>query len=469
MNQEQNNLNPNNFNTQGNNGIPNNQPLNNMNQNYNNTFNQSENIQPAQNVSQPTFNPQTETNNFSSKPPKKINLGLIIGIIVGVVAVGIVGAVLLLGNNNNGNNNSENNASGNNNSSNNNYTFDNLIKDNENIHITNYVDFQLGYSFQYPINLDLSETYRSRDYSAAVYRDETNDSLNSAFGDKSIKIIRIDLEKDFVDKSQDEILTLLKYRFLGRPDKINYVKEFENNGIKWNKYQFDISDKKENYLYLGEYENTKIAISFFEIEDDDIPEVNNIDSIYENIIKSVKFSNKETLLNLKEASVLMYNTIYDVDSCLIYEELGNEVIANAYIPPTIYSISGSGAIAYKKTSDININNVINKLTTSNYPHRLLDTENNTYTIKNEENVITLNEANVGEFQIKFYQLEVYNKTYNSTDNLIVYVFVTDDYYGIVSNLGGNDNNFYKRSTLDYAMKNIVFNKELDNPSDFVEK
>ena len=84
-------------------------------------------------------------------------------------------------------------------------------------------------------------------------------------------------------------------------------------------------------------------------------------------------------------------------------------------------------------------------------------------------MITLNEANVGEFQIKFYQLEVYNKTYNSTDNLIVYVFVTDDYYGIVSNLGGNDNNFYKRSTLDYAMKNIVFNKELYNPSDFVEK
>ena len=36
MNQEQNNLNPNNFNTQGNNGISDNQPLN---QNFNNTLN----------------------------------------------------------------------------------------------------------------------------------------------------------------------------------------------------------------------------------------------------------------------------------------------------------------------------------------------------------------------------------------------------------------------------------------------
>lgn len=57
MNQEQNNFNPNNFNTQGNNGIPNNQ-------------------------------------NFNIKQPKKMNLGLIIGIVVAVVVVGI-GALIL--------------------------------------------------------------------------------------------------------------------------------------------------------------------------------------------------------------------------------------------------------------------------------------------------------------------------------------------------------------------------------------
>ncbi len=356
-----------------------------------------------------------------------------------------------------------------NNNSKNNYSLDELKKDTENLYITNYVDFQLGYSFQYPISLDLSKTYRNRDNSAAVYRDETNDSLNSVFGNKSIKIIRIDLIKDFANKSQEEILELLKFRYLGHPDTINYQKEFNNNNIKWLKYQFNIGDKKDNYLYIAEYNNTKFAISFFELQDDNIPEIKNRDAIYENIITSVKFSEKKDLLKLKEASVLMYNSTYETKSCLIYDELGNEMISAAYIPPTIYTISGAGAIAYRKTTDININNAINKLTTQNYPHILLDAENNTYTIKKEEDVITLNESNVGDFQIKFYQLEQYNKQYNSTDILLAYVFVTNEYYGIVSNLANSENDIaYQRSRLDYTMKNIVFNKDLYNPSDYAE-
>lgn len=475
MNQEQNNLNQNNFNTQGNNGIPNNQPLQN-NQNFNQgtnvnqpTFNQQPTPQPMNN----TFDSGNASNqSFNSKPPKKMNLGLIIGIVATVAVVGVAmvfGSKLLSNSSNNNNNSTGNNASESSNTSNKDYSFDELKKDNENLHITNYVDFQLGYYFQYPINIDLSQTYRSRDYSAAVYRDETDDSLNSAFGDKSIKIIRIDLIKDFDNKSQEQILELLKFRYLGKPDEINYQKEFNNNNIKWLKYQFNIGETKDNYLYIAEYNDAKFAISFFEIEDDDISEVKNVNAVYENIIKSVKFSEKKELLKLKEASVLMYNTIYDTDSCLVYDELGNEIIANAYIPPTIYGISGSGAIAYKKTSDININNVINKLTTQNYPHRVLDVENNTYTIKKEEEVITLNESNIGDFQIKFYLLEQYSKEYNSTDILMVYVFVTNEYYGIVSNLANNENDIYQRSRLDYTTKNIVFNKELYNPSDFIEQ
>lgn len=137
MNQEQNNLNQNNFNTQSNNGIPNNQPLN--NQSFNNTFNQ--NVVQNQNVNQSTFNQQpinpqpqiqptpsfqqpimqeptsqpmnntfesgyVSNQNLNSKPPKKINLGLIIGIVAVVAVVGI-GALLLFNkpssqNNNNG-------------------------------------------------------------------------------------------------------------------------------------------------------------------------------------------------------------------------------------------------------------------------------------------------------------------------------------------------------------------------------
>jgi len=143
MNQEQNNLNPNNFNTQGNNGMPNNQPLQN-NQGFNPTFNQ--NVAPNTNVNQSTFNsqpmvepispvqpqqmpsyqqpiiqeraPQSINNtvesgnksnqNFNSKQPKKMNIGLIVGIVVAVavVGVGIVFGSKLLSN---GNINNDNN------------------------------------------------------------------------------------------------------------------------------------------------------------------------------------------------------------------------------------------------------------------------------------------------------------------------------------------------------------------------
>ncbi len=119
MNQEQNNLNQNNFNTQGNNGIPNNQPLqNNQNVNVNQpTFNsqQQENInyqQPIMQESTPQPINSFESGNannqsFNSKPSKKMNLGLIIGIVVTVIVVGI-GIFMLFGNNESKNNNSTN-------------------------------------------------------------------------------------------------------------------------------------------------------------------------------------------------------------------------------------------------------------------------------------------------------------------------------------------------------------------------
>jgi len=129
MNQEQNNLNPNNFNTQGNNGIPNNQPLNNQ------SFNQQPiNPQPQptpsfqqpinqMNVQQPTPQPVNNTfesgnaNNqsFNSKPPKKVNLGLIIGIVATVAVVGIVVILLVLSGNKNSNKPLNNNGENNNN------------------------------------------------------------------------------------------------------------------------------------------------------------------------------------------------------------------------------------------------------------------------------------------------------------------------------------------------------------------
>lgn len=105
MNQDNNGFNQNNFNTQGNNGTPNNQPLNNQ------SFNQGLGVnsqpinpqpQPTPSFQQPIMQeptPQPMNNafesgnannqNFNSKPPKKMNLGLIIGIVVAVAVVGV--------------------------------------------------------------------------------------------------------------------------------------------------------------------------------------------------------------------------------------------------------------------------------------------------------------------------------------------------------------------------------------------
>ena len=93
MNQDFNNLNQNNLNIQGNNGIPNNQPLNNIygqipqqpinqqNVQTNNSFNQ-----PQQPMQQPIQNNVSINIQPSNNKPKK-KLGLIIGIVVAIVIV----------------------------------------------------------------------------------------------------------------------------------------------------------------------------------------------------------------------------------------------------------------------------------------------------------------------------------------------------------------------------------------------
>ncbi len=135
MNQEQNNLNPNNLNTQSTNEIPNN-PLLQDNQSLNNTFNQDVNqttwnSQPQvntnyqqttnqENIQEPTPQPTNTlengkaSQNFNSKPPKKMNLGFMIGIVVAVAVIGVgavLGSKLFL--NTDRNNSTENNVSDN--------------------------------------------------------------------------------------------------------------------------------------------------------------------------------------------------------------------------------------------------------------------------------------------------------------------------------------------------------------------
>ena len=93
MNQDPNNLNQNNFNINGNNEMPNNQPLNNQNIGVNSQ--QTPNFQQPvmqKSIPQPmnTFESGNVNNqNFNSKPPKKMNLGLIIGTVAVVAVVGV--------------------------------------------------------------------------------------------------------------------------------------------------------------------------------------------------------------------------------------------------------------------------------------------------------------------------------------------------------------------------------------------
>ena len=130
MNQEQNSLNQNNLNTQGNNGVPNNQPLNNQNFNQGMSFNQQPiNSQPQptsnfqqpinqMNMQQPTLQPVNNSfenvdfsnQNSNNKPQKKMNIGLIIGIVavIAVVGIGVVFGSKLISNKNNDNSNLSN-------------------------------------------------------------------------------------------------------------------------------------------------------------------------------------------------------------------------------------------------------------------------------------------------------------------------------------------------------------------------
>ena len=108
MNQDLNNLNQDNFNTQGNNGMPNNQPLNNQNLNQGMGVNQqpiNPQPQPMPNFQQPIMQePMSQPMNsfesgnannqsLNSKPPRKMNFGLIIGIVV-VIAVVLIAIIL---------------------------------------------------------------------------------------------------------------------------------------------------------------------------------------------------------------------------------------------------------------------------------------------------------------------------------------------------------------------------------------
>ena len=105
MNQGQNNLNQNNFNTQCNNGMPNDQLLQN-----NQIATPNTTVEPTL-QSMNLVGENVNNQNLNSKPPKKLNIGLIIGIcvVVSVIGIGVVFGSKYLSKNNGENNHSSGN------------------------------------------------------------------------------------------------------------------------------------------------------------------------------------------------------------------------------------------------------------------------------------------------------------------------------------------------------------------------
>ncbi len=186
MNQEQNNLNQNNLNTQGNNGIPNHQPLQN-NQGLNNTVNQNVN------VNQPTLNsqPQVDTNdqqpinnNLNFEPPKKNNkLFIIIGAILLIIVAGIILYFVMNQDKKDSNNNP--NANINENLNNNNENSNEVNNDDNK---TNNIDLVYTFkdpskpvAFDYPnlksIEEGTSQIFKNSKYVIAYSREEKNAEL----------------------------------------------------------------------------------------------------------------------------------------------------------------------------------------------------------------------------------------------------------------------------------------------------
>ena len=254
MNQEQNNLNPNNFNTQGNNGISNNQPLNNQSFNQGMGFNQqpiNPQPQPTPSYQQPTMQEPTpqpmnkfeggnaSNQSFNSKPPKKMNLGLIIGIIavVAVVGVGIVFGSKLLSNG--GNNNSNNGSSSINNSSNSDIVYYDSNRDLKEV----YTFDEATNQFAFLVNT-----------STLIFKENEKVSLDSITQTNTIYDELMNPQFAYKHDNSSIIYTL----YLGESNSSN-LKDFVNNfknGIlsdktKWEVENINIIESTEDYVFAS--------------------------------------------------------------------------------------------------------------------------------------------------------------------------------------------------------------------------
>lgn len=301
MNQDQNNLNQNNFNTQVNNGIPNNQPLQN-NQSFNNTLlgqqSVNGNIQPNNPTSiglqtnanqqinnshvqpvnlQPTPSYQQQVNvqpeqltnvktGANSKLPKKMNWGLILGIVAGIVVIIIIGIIFIskiINNNLNNVPNIDNNET-NNNETDENYIapwddYTAYIQGIEFIFPMTFEEFQnkiakTTYELNYNYSLD-DKIYKS--YSTSNYVKYTNEvrEYNSRTG---LHALQYDI-KVFLQNNTEESQPVSNCNVIGL--EVSNI-EWAYNDITDLPYDQDIYFTKKK-LHLGQSMTKKELIKKF--------------------------------------------------------------------------------------------------------------------------------------------------------------------------------------------------------------
>jgi len=321
MNQEQNNFNPNNFNNQNiNNGMMNNQPLPNnqnvaQNTNVNQpTFNQQTQPTPSfqqpinqVNMQQPTPQPvntfesgNTNNQNFNSKPPKKLNIGLIVGISAAVVVVATIIGIVLLSNNKGNNNSNSNNIF----SPSNKY-IDGKIPYNKEMNkcakeIVSYKDNTRELCYQEPIYYN-AENYYDRDYARFI-----NFSFYLNTDEKNVLSFKLDKDTkeyyNFIEMGLDEENLSYVYEFQTlEEDTLIFIsnqsfKKYKTLDLT-NKESVKTSDNKE--LYKGVYAEKYNAYEYYtkidgiEVAITVVNKNYSVDEAYSRISKFIKKLSKD--------------------------------------------------------------------------------------------------------------------------------------------------------------------------------
>ena len=507
MNQEQNNLNPNNFNTQGNNGIPNNQPLNNQSFNQGMGFNQqpiNPQPQPTPSFQQPimqeptpqptnTFESGNASNqSFNSKPPKKMNLGLIIGIVaaVAVVGVGIVFGSKLLSNggSNISNNNSSNQQT--------NKQLEKLYNNNDNIVKTPFVDTYNKLVIEYPTFYTENDNSAFKVMSSVkypfvklisvlgdmyLYYPSDADSYSNPVAEKNYSSAKDFFEKYYLPQIQT-YKGLVKY--LAYYDgtttscyecslkEYKNLKSYEYNDLKWERYNIKIANdtiEKQYEVWITVKDGIPYVMKFDIFGKDENPFnekyitnetwKNVLDyetEIREDIIKNIKFVNdKQKLLNYKEASVLVCSESWGT-STLSGPNYETMMVPNCRTNFTGFRKAYWGQFV-NNGNNISIDEVYNALK-SNFPNYDLFTSE--YSVESVDESYKLNNYTMGDYEVKKYV--IVNNQQGKKHS--VYMFKNKDYYGYVYNSKHDDdyrqlNHRILSNELDFAIKNLRFKSD----------